>query len=105
MPPGSITGSCTTYFGSVDNLLVRALERFTDRLIVRQRALYESDLPFVEKWPTAMRFLVGRRMNFVKDGPDELAIAIADEIGRPVSFAPVERNGAARAAALIAELV
>ena len=28
------------YFGSVENLLVRVLERFTERLIVRQRAMY-----------------------------------------------------------------
>ncbi|MBA3244599.1 MAG: TetR/AcrR family transcriptional regulator [Actinobacteria bacterium] len=46
------------YFGSNENLLVRALERFTDGLIARQQALYDSDEPFVEKWRTAMRFLV-----------------------------------------------
>ena len=45
------------YFGSNDNLLVQALERFTERLIARQSDLYASDLPFVEKWRTAMRFL------------------------------------------------
>ena len=27
------------YFGSIENLLVRALERFTERLIARQRAM------------------------------------------------------------------
>jgi AcrR family transcriptional regulator len=41
------------YFGSNDNLLVRALERFTERLIARQSDLYASDLPFVEKWRTS----------------------------------------------------
>jgi AcrR family transcriptional regulator len=46
------------YFGSNENLLVRALERFTERLIDRQRALYAADVPFVEKWRTAMRYLV-----------------------------------------------
>jgi AcrR family transcriptional regulator len=46
------------YFGSMENLLVRVLERFTDRLIARQRAMYAApDVPFVEKWRTAMRFL------------------------------------------------
>jgi AcrR family transcriptional regulator len=45
------------YFGSNENLLVRALERFTGRLIERQRALYAADVPFVEKWRTAMRYL------------------------------------------------
>ena len=48
------------YFGSNENLLVRALERFTERLITRQRELYAADEPFVEKWRTAMRFLVDR---------------------------------------------
>ena len=46
------------YFGSIENLLVRVLERFTDRLTVRQRALYANpDLPFLQKWQTAMRYL------------------------------------------------
>jgi AcrR family transcriptional regulator len=45
------------YFGSIENLFVRVLERFTDRLIERQRLLYSSDAPFIEKWRTAMRYL------------------------------------------------
>jgi AcrR family transcriptional regulator len=46
------------YFGSMENLLVRVLERFTDRLIARQRAMYSApDVPFIEKWRTAMRYL------------------------------------------------
>ena len=46
------------YFGSMENLLVRVLERFTDRLIERQRAMYaDPDVPFSEKWRTAMRYL------------------------------------------------
>jgi AcrR family transcriptional regulator len=45
------------YFGSIENLFVRVLERFTDRLIARQRALYSSDAPFIEKWRTAMTYL------------------------------------------------
>jgi AcrR family transcriptional regulator len=45
------------YFGSVDEVLVRALERFTARLIERQRAMYEAEGPFVEKWRAAMGFL------------------------------------------------
>jgi AcrR family transcriptional regulator len=54
------------YFGSNENLLVRALERFTGRLIARQRALYESDLPFVEKWRTAMRYLFADDVGYEK---------------------------------------
>ena len=45
------------YFGSMENLLVRVLERFTARMIERQRAMYAADIPFVEKWRTAMRYL------------------------------------------------
>ena len=45
------------YFGSMENLLARVLERFTDRMIVRQRALYAEQAPFIEKWRTAMRYL------------------------------------------------
>jgi len=54
------------YFGSNDNLLVQALERFTERLIARQRDLYASDLPFVEKWRTAMRFLTNEDIGYEK---------------------------------------
>ena len=45
------------YFGSMENLLVRVLERFTERVIERQRAMYATEIPFFEKWRTAMRFL------------------------------------------------
>ena len=46
------------YFGSMENLLARVLERFTERMITRQRALYEDPgVPFVEKWRAAMRYL------------------------------------------------
>jgi AcrR family transcriptional regulator len=54
------------YFGSNENLLARALERFTDRLVERQRALYASDEPFAEKWRTAMRYLVSEDQTYQK---------------------------------------
>jgi AcrR family transcriptional regulator len=54
------------YFGSNENLLVRALERFTERLIERQRELYAADLPFLEKWRTAMRYLVAEDVTYEK---------------------------------------
>ena len=54
------------YFGSNENLLVRALERFTERLIARQCELYASDAPFVEKWRTAMRYLVSEDASYEK---------------------------------------
>lgn len=54
------------YFGSNENLMVRALERFTERLIARQRDLYATDEPFVEKWRTAMRYLVSEDLAYEK---------------------------------------
>jgi UDP:flavonoid glycosyltransferase YjiC (YdhE family) len=47
----------------------------------------------------------GRRMDYATSDPDAIAAAIAAEIGRPVDYLPVETDGAARAAALIAPLV
>ena len=54
------------YFGSNENLLVRALERFTERMIARQRELYAADMPFLEKWRTAMRYLVSEDVTYQK---------------------------------------
>jgi predicted glycosyltransferase len=51
------------------------------------------------------RYGAGRRMDFETDGPAEIAQAIAEEIGREVDYRPVEADGAARAAALIADLL
>ena len=45
------------YFGSVDELLLQTLERFTGRILERQRALYGSEAPFVEKWRAAMGYV------------------------------------------------
>jgi AcrR family transcriptional regulator len=45
------------YFGSVDELLLQTLERFTRRILERQRAMYATDAPFAEKWRTAMGYV------------------------------------------------
>ena len=45
------------YFGSMEHLFLRVLERFTERLIARQREMYAADLPFIAKWRVAMSFL------------------------------------------------
>jgi AcrR family transcriptional regulator len=54
------------YFGSIENLLVRTLERFTERLVARQRQLYAADLPFLEKWRTAMHYLTSDDVSYEK---------------------------------------
>src|SRR5215204_3149197 len=45
------------YFGSVDELLLQTLERFTARVLERQRAMYGADAPFAEKWRTAVAYI------------------------------------------------
>lgn len=54
---GANHGLIHYYFGSMEQLLVQVLERFTQRLIERQRAMYASDAPFLEKWRAAMGYL------------------------------------------------
>ena len=51
------------------------------------------------------RYNAGRRMEFATATPEVIADAIAAEIGRPVDYRPVETDGAARAASLLAELL
>jgi len=51
------------------------------------------------------RYGAGRRMDFETATPSTIAHAIAEEIGREVEYRPVETDGAARAAARIAELL
>ena len=54
---GANHGLVHYYFGSMEELFLRVLERFTVRLIERQRAMYSTDAPFIEKWRTAMGYL------------------------------------------------
>jgi hypothetical protein len=50
------------------------------------------------------RYPAGRRMDFDESPPEAIATAIAEEIGGEVDYRPVESDGAARAATLIAEM-
>jgi len=54
---GANHGLVHYYFGSMEELFVRVLERFTDRLIERQREMYAKPAPFLEKWREAMGYL------------------------------------------------
>jgi predicted glycosyltransferase len=51
------------------------------------------------------RYGAGRCMDYATSTPELIAEAIAAEIDRPISYRPVETDGAARAAALIAPLI
>ena len=46
------------YFGSMEEVFIQVLERYTAQLTARQRELYASDAPFVDKWRAAMAHLV-----------------------------------------------
>jgi AcrR family transcriptional regulator len=55
---GANHGLVHYYFGSMENLFVRVLERFTERLIARQREMYaRTDISGAHKWKTAMSYL------------------------------------------------
>jgi AcrR family transcriptional regulator len=54
------------YFGSIENVLVQTLERFTERVTRRQREMYAADIPFLEKWRAAMRYLVAEDVRYEK---------------------------------------
>ena len=51
------------------------------------------------------RYGAGRRMDFEQETPETIAAAIAETIGQEVDYRPVEADGAAQAAALIAPLL
>jgi predicted glycosyltransferase len=51
------------------------------------------------------RYGAGRRMDFDTAGPDAIASAIAEEVGRDVDYRPVETDGARQAAEKLAELL
>ena len=54
---GANHGLVHYYFGSMEELFVQVLERFTERILRRQRALYASDEPFLKKWRQAMNYI------------------------------------------------
>jgi AcrR family transcriptional regulator len=78
------------YFGSIENLLVRTLERFTQRLTQRQRELYAAEVPFIEKWRTAMRYLISEDVTYEKIWLELQALAW----NRPELREPLERVNA-----------
>ena len=51
------------------------------------------------------RYGAGRCMDFERETAETIAVAIAETIGQSVDYRPVEADGAARAARLIAQLL
>jgi AcrR family transcriptional regulator len=55
---GANHGLVHYYFGSMEELMMRVLERATERILMRQRAMYaDPSLQFIEKWRKAMNFI------------------------------------------------
>ncbi len=53
---GQTHGSIRYHFGSLEALIVAVVERSTIGITERQRAMYQSDLPFRAKWEQAMEW-------------------------------------------------
>jgi AcrR family transcriptional regulator len=54
---GANLGLVHYYFGSMEELFLQVLKRFTERLIERQQTMYSSPMPYPEKWREAVRYL------------------------------------------------
>ena len=78
----------------------------TSRVVtIDPRGNGRSDRPQSSAAYADSEYGAGRCLDYDQTAPEALAQAIAAEIGRPVSYRPVETDGAARAAALLAELI
>jgi predicted glycosyltransferase len=51
------------------------------------------------------RYGAGRPMDYGTDGAEEIAVALAQELGRTLAYLPVDPRGAQRAATLLAEML
>jgi AcrR family transcriptional regulator len=54
---GANAGLVHYYFGSMEEVFLRVLERFTSRLMERQRPMYEGPGTYLDKWRAAMSYL------------------------------------------------
>jgi AcrR family transcriptional regulator len=70
---GQSHGLIRYHFGSLEDLMVATLRRSTARILERQRALYARDVPFIEKWRTAMDYL---ESDLTEDGFPKLALEL-----------------------------
>jgi pimeloyl-ACP methyl ester carboxylesterase/predicted glycosyltransferase len=51
------------------------------------------------------QYNAGRKMIYDETGPEQIAVAMVEELSRPIKFKPVESGGAARAAKMISDLL
>lgn len=70
---GQTHGLIRYHFGSLGGLMTATVQRAAGRILDRQRALYERDVPFAEKWRTAMGYL---ESDLTEDGFPKLALEL-----------------------------
>lgn len=70
---GQTHGLIRYHFGSLEGLLLATLRRATTRILDRQRELYAAEIPFREKWRTAMEYL---ESDLTEDGFPKLGAEI-----------------------------
>ena len=89
---GQSHGLIRYHFGSLEQLMVRTLERAGERILERQRALYATDQPFIEKWRTAMAYVDAdvESDSFPKLAAELLALSWNDPAYRPAVQAMVD---------------
>lgn len=82
---GQSHGLIRYHFGSLEQLLVRTLERASERIIERQRQLYSGDQPFLDKWRTAMDYFDSdvESGTFPKLAGELMALSYNDPAYRP----------------------
>lgn len=54
---GANAGLVHYYFGSMEEVFLQVLERFTSRLMERQRPMYQGPGTYLDKWRAAMSYL------------------------------------------------
>lgn len=88
---GLAHGLIRYHFGSVEELMVRTVERASTRILTRQQELYAGDEPFLDKWRTAMElFEVDLRGGFPKVFAELMALAWNEPRLRPRLRATME---------------
>lgn len=70
---GQTHGLIRYHFGSLGELMTATVQRAAGRILDRQRALYERDVPFADKWRTAMSYL---ESDLTEDGFPKLAMEL-----------------------------
>src|SRR6266545_1503779 len=81
---GQPHGLVRYHFGTLESLMLRTLDQASERILTRQRALYDGPEPFVDKWRTAMDLIdVDLEAGFPKVALELMAKAWNEPAYRP----------------------